>query len=110
MKYNVSVNGKRYEVEIERAEAGHTTEKPDKSDNRTAPSAESEIVRSPMPGTIVDVKVSAGQQVEKGQTLLILEAMKMENEIVAARDGVVGSVSVAKGATVNANDVLLALK
>ena len=60
-----------------------------------------------MPGNILDVRVSAGQAVKKGDVLLILEAMKMENEILAARDGVVASVAVAKGATVNSGDVML---
>ncbi len=62
-----------------------------------------------MPGNILDVRVSAGQAVKKGDVLLILEAMKMENEILAARDGVVASVAVAKGATVNSGDVMLTL-
>ena len=62
-----------------------------------------------MPGNILDVRVSAGQTVKKGDVLLILEAMKMENEILAARDGVVASVAVAKGATVNSGDVMLTL-
>ncbi len=62
-----------------------------------------------MPGNILDVRVSAGQAVKKGDVLLILEAMKMENEILAARDGVVASVAVTKGATVNSGDVMLTL-
>ena len=62
-----------------------------------------------MPGNILDVKVAAGQSVKKGDVLIILEAMKMENEIMAPRDGVVGSVSVTKGATVSSGDVLLTL-
>ena len=62
-----------------------------------------------MTGNILDVRVSAGQAVKKGDVLLILEAMKMENEILAARDGVVASVAVAKGATVNSGDVMLTL-
>ena len=68
-----------------------------------------EPVTAPMPGNILDVRVSAGQAVKKGDVLLILEAMKMENEILAARDGVVAGVAVAKGATVNSGDVLLTL-
>ena len=62
-----------------------------------------------MPGNINDVKVSQGQAVKKGDVLVILEAMKMENEIMAPRDGVVASVNVAKGATVNSGDLLLSL-
>ena len=62
-----------------------------------------------MPGTINAVNVSAGQAVKKGDVLCILEAMKMENEIMAPRDGVVASVNVTKGATVASGDVLLSL-
>jgi biotin carboxyl carrier protein len=63
-----------------------------------------------MPGTILDIKVSAGQSVEAGQVLLILEAMKMENEIVAPQAGTVDAITVAKGAAVNAGDTLVSLK
>jgi biotin carboxyl carrier protein len=62
-----------------------------------------------MPGTIVKVPVKAGQAVKKGDVLCIFEAMKMENEVMAPRDGVVSSVNVNEGATVNSGDVLLVL-
>jgi biotin carboxyl carrier protein len=62
-----------------------------------------------MPGNILDVKVSAGTAVKAGDTLLILEAMKMENEIVAPQDGTVASVNCAKGDVVNVGDVLVTL-
>ena len=62
-----------------------------------------------MPGTILDIKVAAGQAVKKGDVLVILEAMKMENEIMADRDGTVTGVAVTKGSTVNSGDVLLTL-
>ena len=71
--------------------------------------AGAEAIKAPMPGNINAVKVSQGQNVKKGDVLLILEAMKMENEIMAPRDGVVASVNVSKGATVNTGDVLLSL-
>ena len=63
-----------------------------------------------MPGTILDVKVKVGDSVKYGDVLLILEAMKMENEIYAPSDGVVASVNVSAGAAVNAGDVLVTLK
>ncbi len=66
-------------------------------------------ITAAMPGTILDIKVGVGDSVTSGQTLLILEAMKMENEIMAPGDGVVKEIKVAKGASVNAGDVLIVL-
>lgn len=63
-----------------------------------------------MPGNILDVKVANGAAVKKGDILVILEAMKMENEILAPRDGVVVGVSVTKGSTVNSGDLLISLQ
>jgi biotin carboxyl carrier protein len=113
MKYNVTINGKKYEVEVEAANAASApaqapAEKP--TVNVPQPSAGSKIVKAPMPGTINDIKVSAGQQVKRGQILVILEAMKMENEILADSDGIVDSISVSKGASVNSGDILMSIK
>ncbi len=74
-----------------------------------APPAGSEVIKAPMPGTIVEVTVQLGESVTRGQVLCILEAMKMENEIVAPRDGTIAAVSVAKGASVNAGDPMISL-
>ena len=68
-----------------------------------------ETVKAPMPGTINAVKVSNGQAVKKGDVLVVLEAMKMENEIMAPCDGTFASVNVSQGATVNTGDVLVSL-
>ena len=65
-----------------------------------------ETINAPLPGTVLDIKVSAGQNVNKGDILFVLEAMKMENEMLAAHDGVIASVNVEKGAAVNSGDVL----
>ena len=66
-----------------------------------------EVLRAPMPGTILSVSAAAGQQVKRGDVLLILEAMKMENEIVAHIDGTIDAIYVQKGSSVNAGDTLV---
>ena len=66
-------------------------------------------VTAPMPGNILDVKVKAGDSVKAGDTLLILEAMKMENEISAPQDGTIASVNVRKGDVVNSGDLLITM-
>lgn len=73
------------------------------------PAADAEVINSPMPGTIVNVKVQAGQNVKSGDVLVILEAMKMENEIMAPHDAVVDSVLVTKGQSVESGTPLVSL-
>jgi glutaconyl-CoA/methylmalonyl-CoA decarboxylase subunit gamma len=129
-KYLIKVNGNQYEVEVEEVSEGLTAS-PAHAAIKAAPAAPAapaavadvkqavkkdnavpagaSTVTSPMPGTILKVNVVVGDSVKKGQVLLILEAMKMENEIVAAADGTITSVNVSKGASVNAGDVLVSL-
>ena len=122
-KYNITVNGTTYEVVVE--EVGEVAAAPvysapqapvatpvstPKAAPKVAPAAAgANSVTSPMPGTILDVKVSAGQSVKKGDVICVLEAMKMENEIPAPCDGVIASVNVQKGASVAAGDVIASL-
>ena len=128
-KYNISVNGTTYVVEVEEAggvvsasapvavqaapaapvavQAAPAAAAPAAA---PAPSEGSTVISSPMPGTIWDVVATVGQVVKQGDILLILEAMKMENEIMAPQAGTVESISVAKGAAVNTGDVLVTLK
>jgi biotin carboxyl carrier protein len=128
MKYVVSLNGKNYEVEVEKGEATitKTTQapviettvvqeaQPAKAAPQSAPAqtqtVDGELVKSPMPGTILDIKVNSGDSVKKGDILIILEAMKMENEVTAPQDGVVAQIIVAKGASVATGDGLVVLK
>lgn len=102
-KYRVNVNGSMYEVEIEEMAAPATMSAPAAAP-AAAPVAAAPAggakVNAPMPGTILDVKVQNGQRIKKGDLLVILEAMKMENEIYAPCDGTVTSVNVRKGDSV----------
>ena len=119
-KFNITVNGKAYEVDVE--EIGGVPEAPraprvaaaPAPRAAAAPAAPAPVAAAPagggtMPGTILDIKVAAGDTVKNGDVLLILEAMKMENEITAMGDGKVISVNVTKGASVDAGDVLVVL-
>ena len=109
-KYRVTVNGTVYEVELEEITgAAPAAEKP-AAPAPAAPAGEGERITSPMPGTILAVNVAAGRSVKKGDVLMVLEAMKMENEIMCPRDGVVSSVQAAKGAVVESGTLLCVLQ
>ncbi len=105
-KYKVNVNGTVYEVTVEAMDgAAPVAAAPAAAAPAPAP-AGGEKVSAPMPGTILDVRVSNGAAVKKGDILFILEAMKMENEIMAPCDGTIASVSVTKGAAVDSGALL----
>ena len=106
-KYRVNVNGSLYEIEIEEMDASAAKRAPAAApapapavNPAAAPVGAGTKVNAPMPGTILDVKVQAGQSVKRGQVLVILEAMKMENEIQAPCDGKITGVNVRKGDSV----------
>ena len=109
-KYKVNVNGTSYEIEIELMSETEAAATPKQAAPSAQAAGEGEAVNAPMPGTILDIKVAVGDNVKKGQVLMILEAMKMENEIMAGVDGVVTSVSVTKGASVQSGDALCTIK
>ena len=107
--YNITVNGVTYTVSVEEvsgAAAPASAPAPAPAPAAAPAAAGATEVKSPMPGTILDVKVQAGQAVKAGQLLMVLEAMKMENEILAAADGTVAAVNVSKGSTVETGTVL----
>lgn len=125
-KFIINVNGTSYEVEVEEVggvpsaapvAAAAPTPAPSAAAAAAAapapapaaPPAGCETVTAPMPGTIVSVKVSVGQSVNAGDVLCVLEAMKMENEIVAPKAGKVVAVSASSGASVNTGDALVSL-
>lgn len=114
--YTITVNGNVYNVTVEEGTTSGavetTTVAAPKAPAKKAPAstgAGKVKVNSPMPGKILNVKASAGQAVKKGEVILILEAMKMENEVVAPQDGTVASINVAAGDSVEAGDVLATL-
>ena len=118
-KYNITVNGTTYEVIVEEVgsapaqapvySAPAAPAAPKASPTAASANGGANKVIAPMPGTILDVKVSVGQSVKKGDVVCVLEAMKMENDIPAPCDGVVASVNIQKGASVAANDVIVTI-
>lgn len=113
--YTITVNGTPYNVTVEEGAGAPVAAAPVAAPVAAAPApaaqgtAGSVKVEAPMPGTILDVKVSVGDSVSSGSVLCILEAMKMENEIVAPQDGTVASVNVSKGDSVEAGQVIITL-
>ena len=99
----VTVNGKKYVVETEKPAAPAPAPKP-----AAAPAAGVQV-KSPLPGSVIKVNVSVGQAVKKGDTLLTLESMKMENAIMAENDGVVKQIAVTPGQNVMQDDLLIVL-
>ncbi len=112
-KFLVNVNGTSYEVEVEELKGGSmpaaAAPKPAPAP-APAPGGAAETISAPMPGTIVSVNVKTGDSFKRGQVLLVLEAMKMENEILAPRDGRVLNINTTKGSTVNSGDILIAFE
>lgn len=123
-KYIIKVNGTSYEVEVQ--EVGGTRPAAPMAARGKAPAIAQPVVKTsqpqktaapggagdvcaPMPGTVLKVKVAAGDTVTKGQVLLILEAMKMENEIVSPADGKVASLNVEAGKSVTAGEVMVTI-
>ncbi len=133
MRYKINLKGKIYEVEVEKGEAMLIDEYEAKAPAAPAASvptaapaaaaapapaaaapapaaiASGETVNAPLPGTVLDVKVAAGDAVKKGQVLMIIEAMKMENEVLANSDGIIKQVVVSKGQSVKTGDALVVM-
>ena len=124
MKYRVTLNNRVYEVEVEEGSAVLLNEyeaaspapavvsapaPKQESAPAPAPSGDGNAVKAPMPGNILKISVTVGQKVSEGETLLVLEAMKMENEVTADRSGTVTGIIAAKGQTVETGDPLVVI-
>lgn len=122
-KYKITVNGKTYEVEVEEMGAQNfiptqTTNTPISPEVAQQPKPQQQPkqknsgtvgkqkITSPMPGTIISINKKPGDKIQKGDVIMILEAMKMENEIIAPEDGVITSIDTSEGASVNTGDIL----
>ncbi len=120
-QFNITVNGVTYAVEVEEVgKESASVKTPSVRTEGNAPKAAApaqkpktlaagETVKAPMPGTILDIKVKEGDKIKNGQVLMVLEAMKMENEIVSPMDGQVIQILAAKGTSVNSGDILCVL-
>ena len=125
--FNVKVDGKKYRVEVEEEGVSHAAPGAAKSSppprlpiqnipnpvtppRPTVPGGSQSMVNSPLPGTILAIKVAEGDAVSQGQTLVILEAMKMENEIPSPVEGKISSIKIKKGDSVSTGDLLLVLE
>ena len=117
MKYKITLNGRTYEVEVEAGKAMLLDEyeaiapAPVAAAPVAAPAVTGagEAVTAPMPGNILKVNVNVGDAVKEGQVLVVLEAMKMENEIMAPKNGTVTQVVVSKGSTVDTGAALVVI-
>ena len=133
-EFNITINGESYVVGIEELEGGPSTGALHTTTAKAAPAAKAAApavkaapeakaakasapvaagaatVKAPMPGKIISIAVSAGQSVKRGDVLLILEAMKMQNEISAPADGKVSTVQVSAGQSVKPGEVLIVLE
>lgn len=131
MKYIVTINSNNYEVEVEQGEArvikatesavipvvaqmvtaADTDSVPPQTKAPAAiQTAGGDKIVAPMPGTILQIKKNNGEQVKKGEIIFILEAMKMENEILAPKDGIISQIITVKDATVNTGDILAVMQ
>ena len=114
-KYRVTVNGTAYEIELEELTGAApapaaATAAPAPAPAPAAAPAGGEQVTPPMPGTILSINVAAGDTVKRGQVLMVLEAMKMENEIMCPCDGKIASVNTSKGASVESGTLLCVIQ
>ncbi|MFK4785738.1 acetyl-CoA carboxylase biotin carboxyl carrier protein subunit [Fusobacterium sp. MFO224] len=119
--YKIKVNEKVYEIELEEIKTvdGHIETSATKASSPTAPekvapattpvTTTGEVIEAPMPGVVIDIKVKVGDNINEGDLVAIIEAMKMETELYADKSGKISAINVTKGSQINAGDVIIAL-
>lgn len=114
-RYNITVNGTAYDVTVEETEGGAPVQTAAPAAPKAAPKAKPAAasgaaggvrIEAPMPGTVMDVKLKVGDPVKNGTPIVIIEAMKMENEIPATCEGTIASINVSKGDSVNTGTLI----
>lgn len=114
-RYNITVNGTAYDVTVEETEGGAPVQAAAPAVPKAAPKAKPAAasgatggvrIEAPMPGTVMDVKLKVGDPVKNGTPIVIIEAMKMENEIPATCEGTIASINVSKGDSVNTGTLI----
>ena len=108
-KYTITVNGTAYEVEVEEMGGVAAPKAAAPAPAAKPVAAGSATISAPMPGKVLEVKVKAGDAVKSGDVLMILEAMKMQNEIMAPADGTISDVRISAGQTVGTGDVMIVM-
>lgn len=114
--YKIKVNGKSYRVELEAIEevaaekAAKEVKPAPKASEKVAPTGEGNAVLSPIQGTVVNVKVKVGDKVKKGDVVMVIEAMKLENDVVSTFDGEITEILVNKGSSVGAKQPIVIVK
>lgn len=108
-KYKVTINGKVYEVEVEKME-GTTTPSAAPAPTPASSAATGDTLKAPIQGTVLKINVKPGQSVSAGEVVCVIEAMKLENDIVSDRDGVIGEVFVREKDTVDNGQELISFR
>lgn len=108
-KYKVTINGKVYEVEVEKME-GTTTPSAAPAPAPAPSAATGDTLKAPIQGTVLKINVKPGQSVSAGEVVCVIEAMKLENDIVSDRDGVIGEVFVRERDTVDNGQELISFR
>ncbi len=109
-KYKITINGSVYEVEVEKMSDDHQVKTLNKNTSSKNSTEVNNVFTSPIQGNVLKINTAVNESVKKGDLLLVIEAMKLENEIVSDRDGIIENIMVEVGKTVNSGEVIINFK